>query len=392
MCLKTWRKRPINEPLGLLNSPRPPLTDNVTNLAQTPLSDRLRSLIDTVQHNERTLRRFQDVELHLIGAQGFLSFLDTLFDRLPREFTLTTVVLWLDERAPMLHDLLAPDAPRRMSHRQLKTERHTGEAGAALCSEGRPWLGTAKEMGDVARGAFFDTDVPPASAIVLPLATGGRTTGYLCLGSDNAGRFAEGMATDILERFATIVTASLDNVAHRERLKHLGMTDPLTGLANRHYFDERLREETTRAARYALPVACLFIDIDGFKQINDIYGHPTGDRALALVGACVRQQLRLGDTLARYGGEEFSALLAGDHTDALVVAERVRHAVSMLELLDDAGARIPLTVSIGVSARTSSKRDDATNLGEALMDEADRAMYRAKRNGRNRVETLGQDA
>lgn len=375
-----------------MTSPRPPPIDNVTNLAQTPLSDRLRSLIDTVQHNERTLRRFQDVELHLIAAQDFLSFLDTLFNRLPREFTLTTVILWLDERPPMLHDLISPDAPRRLSHLQLKTARETGEAGAALCSEGRPWLGTAKEMGDVARAAFFGAGLPPASAIVLPLATGGRTTGYLCLGSDNAGRFAEGMATDILERFATIVTASLDNVAHRERLKHLGMTDPLTGLANRRYFDERLREETTRAARYALPVACLFIDIDGFKQINDTHGHPVGDRTLALVGTCVRQQLRLGDTLARYGGEEFAALLAGDHNDALVVAERVRHAVSKLELFDDDGARIPLSVSIGVSARTSTKRDDSINLGAVLIDEADRAMYQAKRNGRNRVESLQGDA
>jgi diguanylate cyclase (GGDEF)-like protein len=364
----------------------------VTNLAQTPLSDRLRALIDTVQHNERTLRRFQDVELHLIGAQDFTSFLDTLFGRLPREFTLTTVILWVDERAPMLHDLVAPDLPRRPGRHQLKTGHRTSEAGAQLCEEGRPWLGTAQEMGEAACGAFFGSDAPPASAIVLPLKTAGRTTGYLCLGSDNAGRFAEGMATDILERFATVVNASLDNVAHRERLKQLGMTDPLTGLANRRYFDERLREETTRAARYALPVACLFIDIDSFKQINDTYGHPTGDRALVMVAACVRQQLRLGDTLARYGGEEFAVLLQGDARDARIVAERVRQAVSVLECFDDGGSRIVLTVSIGVSARTSTKRNDATTLGTALMEEADRAMYQAKRNGRNRVEALESEA
>lgn len=166
------------------------------------------------------------------------------------------------------------------------------------------------------------------------------------------------------------------------------MTDPLTGLANRRYFDERLREETTRAARYALPVACLFIDIDGFKQINDTYGHQTGDRALVLVAACVRQQVRLGDTLARYGGEEFAALLQGDLKDATVVAERVRQAVSALELLDESGMRIGLTVSIGVSARASKHRDDPSTPGATLIGEADRAMYLAKRHGRNRVQAL----
>ncbi len=374
-------------------TPRPVRpTDNVTNLAQTPLSDRLRALIDTVQHNERTLRRFQDVELHLIGAQDFRSFLDTLFTRLPREFTLTGVLLWLDDRAPMLHELLSPEAPYRPASHQLKTARQIGEAGAQLCKEGRPWLGKARDMGETARNAFFEGQTPAASAIVLPLTSGDRAMGYLCLGSDNAGRFAEGMATDILERFATIVNASLDNVAHRERLKQLGMTDPLTGLANRRYFDERLREETTRAARYALPVACLFIDIDGFKQINDAYGHPMGDRALVHVAACVRQQVRLGDTLARYGGEEFAALLQGDLKDAMVVAERVRQAVSKLELLDESGTRIGLTVSIGVSARTSKRRDDPSTLGATLIDEADRAMYLAKRNGRNRVRALPGDA
>ena len=218
---------------------------------------------------------------------------------------------------------------------------------------------------------------------------GDSVSGYLCLGSDDPARFGNGMATDILERFASIVTASLDNVAHRERLKQLGMTDSLTGLANRRYFDERMREELMRAVHYGVPVACLFIDIDSFKRINDTYGHQTGDRALAVVAACVRQQVRLGDTVARYGGEEFAALLQGDRADALTVAERVRLAVEKLHLQDDHGERIALTVSIGVAARmVGGASTEAVSLGRAMMEEADRAMYQAKRNGRNRIEAL----
>lgn len=365
---------------------------NVTNLAQTPLSDRLRALVDTVQHNERTLRRFQDVELRLIGAQDFASFLETLFVQLPKEFALATVCVWLDDRAPMLRDLLEPGALRSLNLHNLRTSREGGLAASRLCVAGRPWLGRVPEMDETARSAFFGDTGAPASAIVLPLAAGGKVSGYLCLGSGDAGRFGEGMATDILERFANIVTASLDNVAHRERLKQLGMTDPLTGLANRRYFDERLREEILRAARYSVPVACLFIDVDSFKRINDTYGHLTGDRALAAVAACVRQQVRLGDTLARYGGEEFAALLQGDRSDALVAAERVRHAVEQLDLQDDHGERIALTVSIGVAARTMvGAAHKAAGLGQLLIEEADRAMYQAKHNGRNRVEVAGGD-
>jgi diguanylate cyclase (GGDEF)-like protein len=361
----------------------------VTNLAQTPLSDRLRSLVDTVQHNERTLRRFQNVELRLIGAQDFASFLDTLFSHLPQEFSLASVTLWLDDRAPMLLDLIEPVALRSLDHANLKTSREGGLAARDLCEEGRPWLGKPVELSDTARHAFFGAAPPPASAIMLPLAAGDTVSGYLCLGSDDPARFGDGMATDILERFASIVTASLDNVAHRERLKQLGMTDSLTGLANRRYFDERLREELMRAVRYGVPVACLFIDIDSFKRINDTYGHQTGDRALAVVAACVRQQVRLGDTVARYGGEEFAALLQGDRADALIVAERVRLAVERLDLQDDHGQCIALTVSIGVAARrVGGTAADAVSLGREMIEEADRAMYQAKRNGRNRIEAL----
>jgi diguanylate cyclase (GGDEF)-like protein len=369
----------------------------VTNLAQTSLSERLRSLVDTVQHNERTLRRFQNVELRLIGAQDFAAFLDTLFSHLPQEFSLASVTLWLDDRAPMLLELLEPIALRALDYPNLKTSREGGLAAQALCDEGRPWLGRPGELGDSARRAFFG-DGPlgrpaampvPASAILLPLAAGTSVSGYLCLGSDDPARFGAGMATDILERFASIVTASLDNVAHRERLKQLGMTDALTGLANRRYFDERLREELMRAVRYRVPVACLFIDIDGFKRINDTYGHPAGDRVLAAVAACVRQQVRLGDTVARYGGEEFAALLQGDRADALTVAERVRLAVERLDITDDHGEHIALSVSIGVAAHVvNCAPAEAMSLGQAMMEEADRAMYQAKRNGRNRIETV----
>ncbi|MBN3756682.1 sensor domain-containing diguanylate cyclase [Paraburkholderia sp. Tr-20389] len=357
----------------------------------TPQSVRLRALVDTVQRNERTLRRFQDVELQLIRAQDFQSLCRVLLDYLPREFGLECVMLWLNDTLPLLHEMASRHVIQPANGgpvASLKTSREIGDAATRLCPQGRPWLGTAASMDDATHDALCTRDMQAASVALLPLAANGQLSGYLCLGSDNASRFAAGMATDMLERFAVIVAASLDNVAHREQLERLGATDALTGLPNRRYFDERLREETTRASRYRLPLGCLFIDIDGFKPINDVHGHAVGDRALALVGACLRKQTRLGDTIARYGGEEFAVLLQGDLKDSLVVAERMRTAVAQLELHDDSGARIPLTVSIGVSAHAMQLGADLDRLGRTLVDEADRAMYKAKADGRNRVVTL----
>jgi diguanylate cyclase (GGDEF)-like protein len=352
----------------------------------TPPSVRLRALVDTVQRNERTLRRFQDVELQLIRAQDFQSLCRVLFDYLPREFGLERVTLWLNDTLPLLHEMAL-----RSCASPLKTAREMGEAAAGLCPQGRPWLGAPAALDEATGAALFDGEPDhawPASIALLPLAANGQVSGYLCFASDNEGRFAPGMATDMLERFAVVAAASLDNVAHREQLERLGATDALTGLPNRRYFDERLREETTRASRYRLPLGCLFIDIDSFKPINDAHGHAIGDRALALVGACLRKQTRLGDTIARYGGEEFAVLLQGDLKDSLVVAERMRAAVAQLELQGDGGERIPLTVSIGVSAHAMRPDADLDGLGRTLVDEADRAMYKAKSEGRNRVATL----
>lgn len=357
----------------------------------TPQSVRLRALVDTVQRNERTLRRFQDVELQLIRAQDFKSLCQVLFDYLPREFGLEHVTLWLNDTLPLLHEMALRHASSTSPTGSLKTARAMGDAAAQLCTYGRPWLGTPATMTSANAATaldFFGGEARPGSLAVLQLATNGQINGYLCFASDNEGRFASGMATDMLERFAVIVAASLDNVAHREQLERLGATDSLTGLPNRRYFDERLREETTRASRYRLPLGCIFIDIDRFKPINDAHGHAVGDRALAMVGACLRKQTRLGDTIARYGGEEFAVLLQGDMKDSLVVAERMRTAVAQLELRDDSGTPIPLTVSVGVSAHSMQHNTDLDKLGRTLVDEADRAMYRAKSEGRNRVVTL----
>ncbi len=361
-----------------------------------PATSDLATLIETVQRNERALRSFQTVELQLIGARDWTTFLDGVLVRLRTVFALASVRLWIDEREPLLRELLEIDAPHEAAQSCLKTGADNGAALARLCGAqaafARCWLGPASELDAAIRDTFIDARVHEGSAIVLPLRAHDVVLGYLCLASGDPLRYEASMATDLLERFANVAALSLDNVAHREHLRLIGITDRLTGLSNRHYFDERLHHDVHRAAHHAEPISCLFIDIDHFKQINDVHGHTVGDHALAAIGAALRQHVRVGDTISRYGGEEFVALLQCDIPDALTVAERIRRAVRSIVVQSEDGARIELSVSIGVSALSAdaaeTRADDAGSAAQILLDAADRAMYQAKLEGRNRVSML----
>lgn len=177
-----------------------------------------------------------------------------------------------------------------------------------------------------------------------------------------------------LEREAQELHAKLDREKHGARL------DPLTGVANRKSFDERLAIEIARRQRDDAPGAMLLLDIDDFKIINDTYGHRAGDRVLQSVATCFKAAARRGsDLAARIGGEEFALLLDGIGTaEALIIANDVRSAVQALRF-HFRGTPVRVTVSCGITELQSP--DSA----EAAFDRADSALYRAKRGGKNLV-------
>jgi len=164
-----------------------------------------------------------------------------------------------------------------------------------------------------------------------------------------------------------------------ERLRVQAATDALTGLSNRLHFEETLTARIEEAARYAQPLSVLLLDLDGFKMINDAYGHAAGDTVLAAVGATLRRELRASDLPARLGGDEFVALLP--HTDAasaLALAERIRAAIAAI------GAPVGTTIvrpaaSVGVASTEGHAGID----GAALVAAADQAAYAAKAAGKN---------
>lgn len=170
------------------------------------------------------------------------------------------------------------------------------------------------------------------------------------------------------------------------QLEVLAMTDALTGLANRRHFGDQLAREVARAAETSRPLSLLTLDIDHFKAINDQHGHPAGDAVLRWVALQLEEQVRASDLLARVGGEEF-AVLAVDTgvAEAAQLGERLRAAVEEGGPVVVGRATIPVTVSVGVVARRV-QGGEVSRAPERLLAAADDALYRAKRNGRNRVE------
>ncbi len=167
----------------------------------------------------------------------------------------------------------------------------------------------------------------------------------------------------------------------RQLLEQLAVIDPLTGLYNRRHLYEAGAQEIERARRQAVPLAALVIDLDDFKQVNDAHGHIAGDALLRAVAASCRASVRPYDIVARHGGEELVVLSPSTSVDeALQLAERLREAIAALAVATESGVRLTPTASIGVATYDRSQQSLA-----ALLDDADRAMYVAKRGGKNRV-------
>lgn len=163
------------------------------------------------------------------------------------------------------------------------------------------------------------------------------------------------------------------------------ITDPLTKVYNRRYLDRRLEEEVARSTRYSHDLSVLMLDIDYFKRINDTYGHQAGDATLSALSSLFKTSLRDLDVVARYGGEEFLVICTNTAIDgAALVAERLRQLVEShpVEITDGSGERKNIQVRISIGAAGLGASIDSK---ENLVQAADRALYRAKREGRNRV-------
>ena len=215
-------------------------------------------------------------------------------------------------------------------------------------------------------------------SITLPIEVGSERLGTL---TAFAGRKRlSARDTETLKVIGEALGLVTKTVLLAEQTRLMAFTDALTGLDNRRRCAERLQLELERTRRYHLPLAILIADLDKFKNVNDTYGHSVGDEVLKTVAEILRKTLRTVDAIGRWGGEEFLVALPNiPEADAMVAAERLRRAVESAPGIP--GGPEKVTMSFGMAVFKGDKTS------EAIVERADQALYRAKENGRNRVET-----
>lgn len=223
------------------------------------------------------------------------------------------------------------------------------------------------------------------AVVALPLSCRGRRIGALIaldrLPASREPRLTPGLLRAVRQLLEP-ASISLDNALRLRRAEELSVTDDLTHLYNSRFLNQVLRRETKRASRSGRPLSLLFLDLDGFKSINDTHGHLFGSRALVEAASIIRGSARETDMAARFGGDEFAMILPDTGAEgAFAVGERTRVRVAEYNFLAADGLNIHLTASVGVATLP-----DVAASAEELVQAADMAMYRVKDSGKNGIQ------
>lgn len=325
---------------------------------------------------ERAVQVFNDSVKHIDSEDFWTSLGQILSELLKSE---RSSLLIFDEKT----DTFSVKAATGDRAEFLRGERkNVGERIAKdVLKKGKPYIRRDMRKND-AHAAPPDWKYKSNSFISYPIRIAGREIGVLNVTDKTDGNVFDQVDLELLDVIVPHLAVLIDRALLKQKAgeyEYLSVTDALTGLLNRRYLEERLTEEIQRSNRHGYPMSFMMIDVDNFKSYNDTFTHLEGDKALRLVGQCLKEILRGADVAARYGGEEFSILLPQTNSfEAESIAERIREKVAL--------TRFPnrqVTISIGIVSCSSS-----VNSAQDLIWAADTALYEAKRRGKNNVKVF----
>jgi len=234
-------------------------------------------------------------------------------------------------------------------------------------------------------------NAPGGAVVAFALTSRGRTVGALIALDRVASAREPKLPVNLLRGLRILLepaAAALDNAMQLKQAEALSVTDDLTHLFNSRYLNIVLRRETKRASRSGRPLSLLFIDLDGFKGVNDTHGHLFGSRALVEAASVIRGSARETDVVARFGGDEFALVLPDTGGEgAFAVGERIRERIADYKFLAGDGLDIHLTASVGVATLP-----DVAASAEELVQAADKAMYQVKDSGKNGIQAATDPA
>ncbi|MCX7638960.1 MAG: diguanylate cyclase [Pyrinomonadaceae bacterium] len=329
--------------------------------------DRQALLTEMIKKFNRTLRKSKHIDI-------WGSFLQFCSDAMQSE---RCSLLFYDEKSRRLY-VKAANGPHV---EVIQREENLGRRIAyRVLKEGRPILANSLFAAGL-EPAPTDWNYQSESFISFPVIIGNKKVGVLNITDRRDGSEYDEFDLEILKSVVSQVSLAVERAAFMSKAdeyEQLSITDELTQLSNRRYLEARLEEEVKRSQRSGLPLAFLMIDVDDFKHYNDSFGHTEGDEVLRILANILRETLRGSDIAARYGGEEFSVLLPQTTLkEAQAIAERIRRKVEQTSFPNR-----QITISIGISVC----RADCQPI--RLVASADKALYEAKKKGKNRVEVF----
>lgn len=325
------------------------------------------------QNDLRTLNTIQDISKLISSSLDLETISQTVVQSLKDSFGYTHVSIYYAD-GEYLH--MAAQVGYSEERAISKMHASQGVIGKTYRTRSTHFIEDIAE-----EETYLKADEHITSEICIPLAKDDIVLGILNVEANSKKQLTQA-DVNLLTAIAGPIAVSMDNARLHAQLKEMATTDAVTGLANRHVFEQALHSEIERAERNQSPLSLIIFDIDFFKQFNDLYGHPAGDARLKAVANIIKHNLRKYDIAARYGGDEFAIILSDcNQQNALIFAERLRQGTKAgaPESPDDTG--IPgYTLSMGIATHPQ----DATQ-PSALLIEADNAAMRAKQQGRNRV-------
>lgn len=332
----------------------------------------LKAIVEVLRHNEEIARRFFEIEKRVLTILNYTDFFEVLLAEIRLQFNVPYAWITLIEECGILEFInqVKPSA-------QLKARLNTVEKitfSRLVGSRMAPLLAN-RNLNTYVRLLPWGRLGAIKSIAIAPISLDGEIIGSVNQADTSLRRFQPGIDTSLLEQLAVKVSLCLSNVTAHEKLRFLAYHDPLTGLLNRRVLESVLMREFARARRYPKFLSLVFLDLDNFKQVNDIHGHDRGDDLLVYVSDGLLQMSRTTDVLARYAGDEFVIILPETTRESALKLMRRVCAHFHENPLTAGKMRIPVSLSFGIA---SADEEDVSD-PESLLKKADDRLYLAKK-------------